>query len=211
MTETVQGNRAVVLAGFRFAMADLVYIGAAKQAAKVVAPLLKALKDGESEKAIRHDFQIGDMARRMAKVEEVTGTEEAPDFVDTLWARARIAFYAQAHGTDDPKPGHPIRTKKEEQGYTASRAAWMRMKEAAGLKEKAKPSGARAGGTTAGESEAREESAPLAKDKPTANKWLAQETGIMNAFVLRNKEHVPETVIALVDQFRKDLLALLKD
>jgi hypothetical protein len=208
-------DRAVVLAGFRFAGAEMAMEGAAKAAAKVIGPKLKALGEDGEQRPIRHDFQIGDMMRRIAKLEEVTGTIEAPDFEDALWERARLAFYAADHGSENVKPGHPIRTKKEQQAFVSARKAWSRMLDAAGLKSNDKRGGATRTKEAApqGETEDKpvQEQAPLATSRPAAFKWITETSGVMNAFTLRNKEHLPEKVILLVDQFRKDLFAALKD
>jgi hypothetical protein len=188
-----------IRAGFDFAGAEYGWLAAGNAA-------IKLLKEagGTDQAGVRHGFMIGYMARRFLKANGGEMTEE-------LATKAEVMFYAKPNGSE-LKAGQIARTKEWEKGHVAARAAWSRLLKAHEMKSEDKRGGARPKAAKAeGESEAREESAPLAKDKPTANKWLAQETGIMNAFVLRNKEHVPETVIALVDQFRKDLLALLKD
>jgi hypothetical protein len=188
-----------IRAGFDFAGAEYGWLAAGNTA-------IKLLKEagGTDQAGVRHGFMIGYMARRFLKANGGEMTEE-------LATKAEVMFYAKPNGSE-LKAGQIARTKEWEKGHVAARAAWSRLLKAHEMKSEDKRGGARPKAAKAeGESEAREESAPLAKDKPTANKWLAQETGIMNAFVLRNKEHVPETVIALVDQFRKDLLALLKD
>jgi hypothetical protein len=187
-------------AGFAFASAEYGWFAAGK----VAIAAIKAA-GGADQTPVRHRFMMGYMARRFLKA---TGDDTA---TDELREKAEVMFYAKPNGAE-LKAGQIARTKVWEQAHVAARAAWSRLLKAHDLKSSDKRGGARPKAAKAeGESEAREESAPLAKDKPTANKWLAQESGILNAFVLRNKEHVPEPVLALVDQFRKDLLALLKD
>jgi hypothetical protein len=125
-------------------------------------------------------------------------------------------FYAKPNGSE-LKAGQIARTKVWEQAHVAARAAWSRLLKAHEMKSEDKRGGARPKAAKA-EGESSEQlvenviaSAPLAKDRPTANKWLAETSGILNAFVLRNREHLPENVLALVDQFRKDLIAAMKD
>ena len=203
-TETTVNKVKAIRAGFDFAGAEYGWLAAGTAA-------IKLLKEagGTDQAGVRHGFMIGYMARRFLKTNGGEMTEE-------LATKAEVMFYAKPNGSE-LKAGQIARTKEWEKGHVAARAAWSRLLKAHEMKSDDKRGGARpkAGKAEGETSEQLVEnviaSAPLAKDKPTAYKWLAESTGILNAFVLRNKDHVNERCIALTDQYRKDMIAAMKD